>query len=167
MWGMAREPHSCIKTCCPACSALAGLKLHTSCSTAALRDTVTGMREPVEIIIPQTALHLPEGEWRHWRASRLFRPLLHLCHGSQRFDVAGSLQQKVVCRGKMYALNAPLESGITDEAYKRLFQPVMRKAVEVFQPEAIVFQSGMPARSALAVATPLFLAFAEPACRFC
>ncbi|KAK9815117.1 hypothetical protein WJX73_008018 [Symbiochloris irregularis] len=44
--------------------------------------------------------------------------------------------------GKMYALNAPLESGITDEAYKRLFQPVMRKAVEVFQPEAIVFQSG-------------------------
>lgn len=42
----------------------------------------------------------------------------------------------------MYALNAPLESGITDEAYRRLFQPVMRKAVEVFQPEAIVFQSG-------------------------
>ena len=43
----------------------------------------------------------------------------------------------------MYALNAPLESGITDEAYRRLFQPVMRKAVEVFQPEAIVFQSGV------------------------
>lgn len=45
----------------------------------------------------------------------------------------------------MYALNAPLETGITDEAYRRLFQPVMRKAVEAFQPEAIVFQSGEPA----------------------
>ena len=50
----------------------------------------------------------------------------------------------MACRGKWYALNAPLESGITDDAYRRLFQPVMRKAVEVFQPEAIVFQSGVP-----------------------
>ena len=31
---------------------------------------------------------------------------------------------------------------MTDEAYEMLFKPVMRKVMEIYQPEAIVFQSG-------------------------
>ena len=33
---------------------------------------------------------------------------------------------------------------MTDEAYEKLFKPVMRKVMELYQPEAIVFQSGKP-----------------------
>ncbi len=33
---------------------------------------------------------------------------------------------------------------MTDEAYEQLFKPVMRKVMEIYQPEAIVFQSGQP-----------------------
>ena len=36
----------------------------------------------------------------------------------------------------------PLKEGMTDEAYEKLFKPVMRKVMEIYQPEAIVFQSG-------------------------
>lgn len=31
---------------------------------------------------------------------------------------------------------------MTDDAYQLLFKPVMRKVMEIYQPEAIVFQSG-------------------------
>ena len=39
-------------------------------------------------------------------------------------------------------MNVPLKEGMTDEAYEKLFKPVMRKVMEIYQPEAIVFQSG-------------------------
>jgi len=44
--------------------------------------------------------------------------------------------------GKYYALNVPLKDGIDDAAYEALFKPVMAKVMEMFKPEAIVFQSG-------------------------
>ena len=44
--------------------------------------------------------------------------------------------------GKYYALNVPLKDGIDDTAYEALFKPVMAKVMEMFKPEAIVFQSG-------------------------
>ena len=46
------------------------------------------------------------------------------------------------CRGRYHAVNVPLKEGMTDEAYDMLFKPVMRKVMEIYQPEAIVFQSG-------------------------
>ncbi len=47
------------------------------------------------------------------------------------------------CRGKYYAMNVPLKDGIDDQSYAALFRPVMSKLVEVYQPQAVVFQSGM------------------------
>lgn len=44
--------------------------------------------------------------------------------------------------GKYYALNVPLQNGITDEVYQALFRPVIAKVVDVFRPEAIVLQCG-------------------------
>lgn len=44
--------------------------------------------------------------------------------------------------GKFYAMNVPLKDGIDDAAYEALFKPVMAKVMEMFKPEAIVFQSG-------------------------
>nr|GAT46020.1 histone deacetylase RPD3 [Mycena chlorophos] len=45
-------------------------------------------------------------------------------------------------KGKGYSLNVPLDDGITDEAYRSVFEPVMAKIMDVFQPTAIVLQCG-------------------------
>lgn len=45
--------------------------------------------------------------------------------------------------GEGYSVNAPLNSGITDETYfVDLFQPLLAKIMEIFQPGAIVLQCG-------------------------
>jgi histone deacetylase 1/2 len=45
-------------------------------------------------------------------------------------------------RGKHYALNVPLKDGITDKAYKSVFEPVMAQVMETFKPGAVVLQCG-------------------------
>lgn len=45
--------------------------------------------------------------------------------------------------GAGFSVNAPLQSGITDDAYlEQIFKPVMNKIMEVFRPGAIVLQCG-------------------------
>ena len=45
-------------------------------------------------------------------------------------------------KGKYYAVNFPLRDGIDDESYESIFQPVMAKVMEMYQPSAIVLQCG-------------------------
>lgn len=40
-------------------------------------------------------------------------------------------------------MNVPLKDGIDDQSYAALFKPVMSKLIEVYQPTAVVFQSGV------------------------
>lgn len=40
-------------------------------------------------------------------------------------------------------MNVPLKDGIDDQSYAALFKPVMSKLIEVYQPQAVVFQSGV------------------------
>ncbi|KAI0361912.1 histone deacetylase RPD3 [Trametes cingulata] len=58
------------------------------------------------------------------------------------FPGTGTLDDRGRGKGRGYALNVPLKDGITDEAYKSVFQPVIDKIIEVFQPSAIVLQCG-------------------------
>ncbi|TCD60061.1 hypothetical protein EIP91_010795 [Steccherinum ochraceum] len=44
--------------------------------------------------------------------------------------------------GKGYAVNVPFKDGLTDDALKSVFEPVITKIMEVFQPSAIVLQCG-------------------------
>ncbi len=44
--------------------------------------------------------------------------------------------------GKYYSINVPLNEGTTDDTFHSLFKPIMRKVMEVFQPQAIVMQCG-------------------------
>jgi len=44
--------------------------------------------------------------------------------------------------GTGFSVNAPLTSGITDQSYREIFQPIMSKIMEVYQPGAIVLQCG-------------------------
>ncbi|KAI0637141.1 histone deacetylase RPD3 [Trametes polyzona] len=58
------------------------------------------------------------------------------------FPGTGTLEDRGRGKGRGYALNVPLKDGITDEAYRSVFQPVIDKILEVFQPSAIVLQCG-------------------------
>ena len=58
------------------------------------------------------------------------------------FPGTGHLQDVGQHRGKYYSVNVPLKDGIDDETYEHLFKPIMQKVMEVFSPDAIVFQSG-------------------------
>ncbi|KAI0336353.1 histone deacetylase RPD3 [Cubamyces sp. BRFM 1775] len=58
------------------------------------------------------------------------------------FPGTGTLEDRGRGKGRGYALNVPLKDGITDESYRSVFQPVIDKIIEVFQPSAIVLQCG-------------------------
>lgn len=62
--------------------------------------------------------------------------------GEGYFPGTGHLEDLGYGPGKYYALNVPLRDGIDDESYEQLFKPVMAKVMEVYQPSAVVFQSG-------------------------
>jgi len=58
------------------------------------------------------------------------------------FPGSGALEDVGEKRGKFYSMNVPLAAGATDSTFHSLFKPVMTKVVEVFNPTAIVMQSG-------------------------
>lgn len=58
------------------------------------------------------------------------------------FPGTGHLQDVGQHAGKYYSMNVPLKDGIDDESYELLYKPLMSKVMEVYQPDAIVFQSG-------------------------
>jgi histone deacetylase 1/2 len=58
------------------------------------------------------------------------------------FPGTGDLRDIGAGKGKHYAVNFPLRDGITDEVYETIFQPVMAKIMECYQPNVIVHQCG-------------------------
>ncbi|KIK71315.1 hypothetical protein GYMLUDRAFT_33456 [Collybiopsis luxurians FD-317 M1] len=58
------------------------------------------------------------------------------------FPGTGELRDTGVMKGKYYALNFPLRDGISDESYKSVFEPVIQKVMESYDPSAIVLQCG-------------------------
>eukprot|EP00298_Acanthocystis_sp_HF-20_P003158 c13527_g1_i1.p1 GENE.c13527_g1_i1~~c13527_g1_i1.p1 ORF type:complete len:379 (+),score=155.92 c13527_g1_i1:104-1240(+) len=58
------------------------------------------------------------------------------------FPGTGDINDIGVHSGKYYAVNFPLKDGIDDESYQKIFDPVMSKIMEVYQPGAIVLQCG-------------------------
>jgi len=58
------------------------------------------------------------------------------------FPGAGALGDIGYQKGKYYSLNVPLKEGMDDESYKSIFEPIISKAIEVYQPNAIVVCAG-------------------------
>ncbi|ORE00615.1 HDAC1 [Hepatospora eriocheir] len=58
-------------------------------------------------------------------------------HGENFFPETGEL---VINNTK--AVNVPLKSGITDEGYRGVYEPIISNCIKNFKPDAIVFQSG-------------------------
>lgn len=58
------------------------------------------------------------------------------------FPGTGELRDVGIGKGKYYALNFPLRDGLSDENYKSVFEPVIQKVMETYDPGAIVLQCG-------------------------
>lgn len=58
------------------------------------------------------------------------------------FPGTGHIKDTGARDGTGFSVNAPLTSGMTDEAYAKIFQPVLAKIMEVYRPGAIVLQCG-------------------------
>ncbi|KAJ7511703.1 histone deacetylase [Mycena galericulata] len=58
------------------------------------------------------------------------------------FPGTGTQEDRGRAQGKGYAVNVPLKDGITDEAFKSVFEPVIAKILEVYRPSVVVLQCG-------------------------
>ncbi|WFD42060.1 histone deacetylase [Malassezia psittaci] len=58
------------------------------------------------------------------------------------FPGTGELRDTGIGKGKNYACNVPLRDGITDESYRYVFEPVIQRIMEQYQPSAVVLQCG-------------------------
>ncbi|KAH9482183.1 Histone deacetylase clr6 [Psilocybe cubensis] len=58
------------------------------------------------------------------------------------FPGTGTQEDTGTGKGKGYSVNVPLKDGIQDESFKSVFDPVISKILEVFQPSAVVLQCG-------------------------
>lgn len=58
------------------------------------------------------------------------------------FPGTGMVSDVGLAKGKSYSVNVPLKDGIDDESYLNIFKPVISKIIEMYQPNAIVLQSG-------------------------
>ncbi|AFR96008.1 histone deacetylase RPD3 [Cryptococcus neoformans C23] len=58
------------------------------------------------------------------------------------FPGTGEVRDNGIGKGKGYAINVPLRDGISDDNYKSIFQPVIKRVIEWYQPGAVVLQCG-------------------------
>mmetsp|Transcript_8747 Transcript_8747/g.12471 ORF Transcript_8747/g.12471 Transcript_8747/m.12471 type:complete len:432 (+) Transcript_8747:274-1569(+) len=58
------------------------------------------------------------------------------------FPGTGHISDTGAKDGEGFSVNAPLTSGMTDDTYREIFQPVLSKIMEIYQPGAIVLQCG-------------------------
>jgi histone deacetylase 1/2 len=58
------------------------------------------------------------------------------------FPGTGTQEDTGYGKGKGYAINVPLKDGITDESFASIFEPVIAKIMDVYQPNAVILQCG-------------------------
>ena len=58
------------------------------------------------------------------------------------FPGTGDVKDKGFDVGENYAINCPLHDGMDDDSFKAIFQPIIGKIMDKFQPGAVVLQCG-------------------------
>jgi len=58
------------------------------------------------------------------------------------FPGTGDLRDIGAGKGKYYAVNFPLRDGVDDESFEDIFNPIVGKVMETYQPSAVVLQCG-------------------------
>lgn len=69
-------------------------------------------------------------------------------YGGYFFPGTGDLNDIGERQGKYYSLNVPLSNGADNNAFHRLFKPIMDEVMATFQPGAVVLQCGEAATAA-------------------
>lgn len=77
-------------------------------------------------------------------------------YGSFFFPGTGNAKEIGFGHGKWHTLNIPFDAGLTDGQFWSVFQPVMQKVMDVYQPGAVVLQCGGSA-GLLSLPTQLFV----------
>jgi histone deacetylase 1/2 len=62
--------------------------------------------------------------------------------GDSFFPGSGNIDSIGDGEGRYFSLNVPLKPGMNDDTFEPLFQRVMGKVMEVYQPGCVVLQSG-------------------------
>ena len=75
-------------------------------------------------------------------------------YGKEFFPGTGDSHEIGFGHGKWHTLNIPFDTGLTDAQFWSVFQPVMQKVMDVYQPGAIVLQCGGSAAHDPAVHLP-------------
>ena len=63
-------------------------------------------------------------------------------YGHLFFPGTGNLSEVGFSHGKWHTLNIPFDAGLTDGQFWSVFQPVMQKVMDAYQPGAVVLQCG-------------------------
>jgi len=63
-------------------------------------------------------------------------------HGDNFFPGTGDITDIGVGAGKYYSVNVPLKDGMDDDSFEFLFKPIMDRIMALYQPGAVVLQSG-------------------------
>ena len=58
------------------------------------------------------------------------------------FPGTGDLKDVGASNGRYYSVNVPLNDGMDDSSYQKLFKPIISKVMEMYRPGAIVLQCG-------------------------
>jgi acetoin utilization deacetylase AcuC-like enzyme len=86
---------------------------------------------------------------RFWRtlgfeSCQMPKAALHSPHaGDAFFPGTGDACDIGVGPGQYYSINVPLKDGMDDASYKFLFDPIMTKIMQNYQPGAVVLQVGL------------------------
>ena len=63
-------------------------------------------------------------------------------YGNFFFPGTGNLSEIGFGHGRWHSLNIPFDAGLTDGQFWSVFQPVMQKVMDAYQPGAVVLQCG-------------------------
>jgi len=111
-----------------------------------INDIVLGILELLKyhprVLYLDIDIHHGDGvEEAFYTSDRVMTVSFHK-YGDYFFPGTGDARDVGVKGGKYHSINVPLRDGINDEAYKRVFEPVMSRVMEVYRPTALVLQCG-------------------------
>ncbi|KAF0916352.1 hypothetical protein E2562_005948 [Oryza meyeriana var. granulata] len=107
-----------------------------------VNDIVLAIRELLghfrRVLYVDIDVHHGDGVEQAFEASNRVMTVSFHQYGGGFFPKSGNINDA----GDKCSLNVPLRQGIGDEEYRGLFEPIMARVMEVFQPEAVVLQCG-------------------------
>ncbi|KAF9671595.1 hypothetical protein SADUNF_Sadunf12G0063900 [Salix dunnii] len=120
------------------------LKVHTVCESTWLHNLISNAFSEwigQRVLYVDIDVHHGDGvEEAFYTTDRVMTVSFHKY--GEFFPGTGHIKDIGVGKGKNYALNIPLQGGTDDEYFRGMFQPLIQKVMEVYQPGAVVLQCG-------------------------